>query len=573
MKAILPVLLISLCILFTIPSVATAVDDATGDNYAPQIDLLGASAQTFYKEGPDAVPSRINLGIKMTPASHLPGLVIWEFDVDSNSSTGGSSLLNTTLPTAEGGGTGPYKEAAGFDLRVVMALRTQAETSDTALCQNCTEDAQSCAMGLVKGEWYATRGDGSTPFMRGSIYLSPAWDITWEVQLCVILPWADMISRAIGDGADFDLNYAKNNPPAFQVSLWHDSAFTDGDDLMDGGSVLNLADFLPNGSLDKANGEYNLYNPCEHNVNGDQNVDAVDVSSFLSEFGRLPYSHYCPSCKYNISDNTEDSYVPQVDLRNASVQTFDREGPDAVPSRINLGIKMASGSHLPGLVIWEFDVDSNSSTGGSSLLNTTLPTAEGGGTGPYKEAAGFDLRVVMALRTQAETSDTALCQNCTEDAQSCAMGLVKGEWYATRGDGSTPFMRGSIYLSPAWDITWEVQLCVILPWADMISRAIGDGADFDLNYAKNNPPAFQVSLWHDSAFTDGDDLMDGGSVLNLADFLPNGSLDKANGEYALWGFCKHNINYDGGVDAYDLAVFLSEFGRTRYLEPCPTCTY
>jgi len=577
MKVKILAILISMGIsLTTIPG-AMAVNDATGDNNVAGKDLASASVQTFDREDMNAVPSRINLGIKMVSGSHLPGLVVWEFDVDNNSTTGSSSVLNTPLPTAEGGGVGPYKETSGFDFKVVMALRAQAETSDTALCHNCNDNAEDCAMGLVKGEWYAVRGSGTKPFIRGSIYLPSAWVITEESQLCAKLPWAYIVTRAIEDGADFNVNYAINNPPGFQVSIWHDRTFTDGDDFMDSGQLINLSDFLPNGSLDKANGEYNQYPFCKHNVNGDENVDAVEVNDFLTEFGRSYYDRVCPTCKYATpSDTTGDNYVPQIDLAGASVQTFDKEATGAVPSRINLGIKMKTSSpasHLPGLVVWEFDVDNNNTTGTSTILNTPLSTAEGGGAGPYKETTGFDFRVVMALRAQAETSDTALCHNCNDNAEDCAMGLVKGEWYAVRGSGTKPFIRGSIYLSELFNINYETQLCPVLPWAYTLTRAVEDGADFDVNYTINNPPKFQVSIWYDSTFTDGDDFMDSGQLINLSDFLPNGSLDKANGEYNQYPFCKHNINGDLGVDSVEVTDFLTEFGRTIYRQPCPACKY
>jgi len=157
----------------------------------------------------------------------------------------------------------------------------------------------NAAMGLLAGEWYMFLGSGGGALQRGSIYLPSDWNLLNENEFCVALPWASLLQRAQEMGADFNFDYTINNAPSYQVSVWYDTAFEDEDDFMDGGLIFNLSDFLPNTIGTKARAEYNPYDPCLHNLGGygDVNVDANDVSSFLSEFGRTFYWHKCPNCE------------------------------------------------------------------------------------------------------------------------------------------------------------------------------------------------------------------------------------------------------------------------------------
>jgi hypothetical protein len=113
-----------------------------------------------------------------------------------------------------------------------------------------------------------------------------------------------MYTRILRDtgSAPFDPTYATDNPPKYQVSLFHDETFHTGDedDLFTlPGLNLDISDWLPN--TDRvADAEYNQYDPCAHNSwggYGNVNVDANDVGNFLAEFGRSVFSRPCPNCK------------------------------------------------------------------------------------------------------------------------------------------------------------------------------------------------------------------------------------------------------------------------------------
>ena len=105
-----------------------------------------------------------------------------------------------------------------------------------------------------------------------------------------------------------------------------------------------------------------------------------------------------------VNDSTGENLITNVDIASASVQTSNIEGDNTVPSTANLGIKMAAGSHLPGAVIWDIDVDNDTATGGGSMV-TGIPSLLCGGS-PCKADAGggFDFFVVLTLRTQSDTS-------------------------------------------------------------------------------------------------------------------------------------------------------------------------
>jgi len=355
MRTIL-LLLMSVCLVCGLASTSMAVTDPTGDACVSSVDIIGASAQTFDKEDVNAVPTGINLGIKMSATSHVPGMIMWDFDVDQNATTGGGSTLVMPFTTAEGGCTGPFKTDIGFELYVVMFLRAQSDTAQIALASDCKgkgsqcntrgatcsgcagggtyfnlggqctvgdpgcyemgtqgtctqlycyplsvlcgATAADCGMGPVQGEWYASSGIGGKPFVRGNVYLSSLFNRVNEKQLCAKLPWFRILAEASASGIPIDFAAARANPPKWQMSAWEDLTPFDGDDMFDPGLVLNLADYVPNTGLGKATGEYNQYAFCKHNVNEDQGVDAIEVTDFLTEFGRSQYSRPCPTCKY-----------------------------------------------------------------------------------------------------------------------------------------------------------------------------------------------------------------------------------------------------------------------------------
>jgi len=140
------------------------------------------------------------------------------------------------------------------------------------------------------------------PAMRGKKLLPFEYNLNDESDICFTLPWAEMIERAIADGASFDEAFARDNPPKYQVSVWYDTPFTDEDDFNDAaGTPINLADFLPDTDAGcQVDGEYNRFLPCKMNQEGaygDVDVDANDVTLFLSEFGRESSLKRCPGCR------------------------------------------------------------------------------------------------------------------------------------------------------------------------------------------------------------------------------------------------------------------------------------
>lgn len=341
------------------------------------------------------------------------------------------------------------------------------------------------------------------------------------------------------------------------------------------------------------------------------------------------------------SDTTGENFVPDVDLASASVVTSNQMNPAHPPDVANIGITMAAGSHLPGLIIFDFDVDNDTATGTVGTLAAPLPTAEGGGTGPYKPGCnqGYDFFVVVALRKQSDTSQMGLSDGCFGSAvpciergaqctacaggaeayelgdmcasgpncynvitsvptgcaegtcyqlndpcpsdQSCAMGLLRGEWYMAIDLLTPPAMRGKKLLPFQYNPNNETNICLTLPWAEMIAEARmayskAGKTPFPIDYSVNNPPQYQVSVWYDTPFTDNDDFSDaGGSPINLSDYMPDAGGDcTAAGEFNQYDPCLHN-SFGGygnlNVDANDVGNFLAEFGRSVFSRPCPNC--
>ena len=358
---------LSIFLLLGLTSPVLAASDTAADNFVPDVDLISASVVTSSQTNPANPPEVANIGIKMAPGSHLPGLVIFDFNVDNDTATGSTGTLAAPLPTAEGGGTGPYKPGCnqGYDFFVVLVLRNQSNTSQMALsdgcfgsavpciqrgaqCNGCAGGAeayqlgdmcsggancwnviesvqtacdegtcyqldvpcpsdQSCAMGLLRGEWYMAIDLLTPPSMRGKKLLPFQYNPDNETDICVTIPWAEMVTMAYTEytragKTPFDVNVAINDPPQYQVSVWYDTPFDDKDDFSNaGGTPINLSDYMPNsGGACTAAGEFNQHDPCLHNsfgVYGNLNVDANDVGDFLAEFGRSVFSRPCPNCK------------------------------------------------------------------------------------------------------------------------------------------------------------------------------------------------------------------------------------------------------------------------------------
>lgn len=276
-----------------------AVNDGTGDNLKVNVDLVSASAVTSNKEVAGQTPDTMNIGIKMAAGSHLPGAVIFDFDVDNDTATGGGSII-TGIPAGNNGFL-PFKPSAGdgFDFYVVLVLRTQGDTSNLSLasgCQGssltcsergptvscnegtCYELGSPCSIGdadcfeieeggactgggacptsyplanvcgfsgkdrtqrLIKGEYYVGYGSQNS-VMVGNIPIRNTFNINNETEICASLNWGliitQMYTRILRDAPAnhplFDSTYANDNPPKYQVSVFHDETFDDEDDLL-----------------------------------------------------------------------------------------------------------------------------------------------------------------------------------------------------------------------------------------------------------------------------------------------------------------------------------------------------
>ena len=341
-----------------------------------------------------------------------------------------------------------------------------------------------------------------------------------------------------------------------------------------------------------------------------------------------------------VQDTEGESIIGDVDIRSASVVTYDRWDPEDIPRSAKIGIMMAPGSHLPAAIVWDFDVDNDTATGGSSLL-TMIPNGTCGGQVCKPPAGdGFDFFIILALRTQGDNSTLAACNGCsgppfqcatrgtaftcdegtcyglaapcamgdpdcyeiTEPCsnctgsenpaypladvcgthiQSCASGMVKGEYYVGFGEGKESYFRGNFTLFTDYTPAYETDICVTIPWGLIVERLWakisekGTQPVFDMTYAVNDPPKYQVSAYFDEDFADEDDLYtyDSGLNLDISDWLPD-TARVADGEYNSHYPCAHNSagGYgDGNVDAMDVGDFLSEFGRNFFTRRCPTC--
>jgi len=352
----------------TMSGSALAVSDTVGESIIGDVDMRSASVVIYDQEwGPEDIPQFAKIGIDMATGSHLPAAIIWDFDVDNDTATGGSSLL-TMIPNGTCGGQVCKPPAGdGFDFFIILALRTQGDNSTLAACNGCSgapfqcatrgpssypcdegtcyalgaacamgdpdcyeitepcsnctggdgpyypltdvcgTHTQSCASGMVKGEYYAGFGQGRESYFRGNFNLPADYFAAYETDICITIPWGLIVERLWakisekGTQPVFAMTYAVNDPPKYQVSAYFDEDFADEDDLFtfNAGLNLDISDWLPDTDR-MADGEYNSHYPCAHNSAGgygDVNIDANDVGDFLSEFGRTIFWHRCPNCE------------------------------------------------------------------------------------------------------------------------------------------------------------------------------------------------------------------------------------------------------------------------------------
>ena len=331
----------SLLFLLGLSGNVLAVNDSTGDSLVPNVDILSSSVVTSNVPGDgQTTPDTFNLGIKMNTGSHLPGAVIWDFDADNDTATGGGSIV-TGIPSVLCSGA-PCKADAGggFDFFVVLILRSQSDTSTLSDCSNCigssatcltrgaaascTEgtcygigdpcqigdsdcyeqttqctgcapfnyplvdvcgsSASDCAEGYLKGQYFVGFGQGGTSTTyHGNVNLPFLYNMQNEIELCLELPWALLAVdawveiRDSGIGTVFNLD-GLDLPPKFQVAAYYDEDFADEDDLFTRGPFsLDIADWMPD-TARVADGEHNQFDPCAHNSWGGYGNVNVDAN-------------------------------------------------------------------------------------------------------------------------------------------------------------------------------------------------------------------------------------------------------------------------------------------------------
>ena len=308
-------LTVMLCVFFLmgggVASAQLALFDNHGENIGP-VDLLEAQAEVYNRkvDGGSSTEALLKLTIKTEP--NLPGVVIFESDLDNNTGTGGAfGTIGAPVPPCDSCGC---KCTPGLDIAVSIYHRTQGATSGSAFCGGCVDgNTNSCQVERKGGEWYAVTAIDGQPlkalgFLRGYSDPTPGVIGGTPVQTSYTLPWRDIIvwanARISGQAGAFNMtkatDYVTNNK--WQVSIWYDANYaTDRDDITtstgpgpldvkfdindwapDGDG--NMADILPPG--------FRTY--CEGNFDQDADVDGGDAALFKSNFGRSSFKNPCP---------------------------------------------------------------------------------------------------------------------------------------------------------------------------------------------------------------------------------------------------------------------------------------
>jgi len=154
-----------------------------------------------------------------------------------------------------------------------------------------------CGVGLIKGRWVAGFGDGKIAAARGNIDIPIDYDFTGDTELCVELPWGQIVSKVYelkpeipnqSLHCNFDLSYALLNPPEFQVSAFFDPVFADGEDYIawvPGGLKLDISDWAPNAPVYGVTADWNNNDtkPCDFDADGD--CDSIDAVEFKLGYG------------------------------------------------------------------------------------------------------------------------------------------------------------------------------------------------------------------------------------------------------------------------------------------------
>ena len=297
----------SILFLLVAHSSAFAIVDPLGDNIGP-IDLTEAEAAVYDRGDVNL----LKLSIKTTP--RLPGVIIFECDVDNSTGTGGTmSTIGAPVSPC------PCKTEPGFDIVVSILIRRQGDSSGSAIATGCTDNQGTCGRRREAGEWYAITSLGGQPvraigILRGYLDPTPRAPESGETKDCYTLPYSHIIAYANrhqqetspGDPKNFNFEKAWSNDHAdgkWQLSVWYDedAPSTDEDDVASGAfpdQTFDINDYIPNmgkADMDMSAGATDL-TYCEGNFDGDLDVDGSDAATFKTSFPRNPFFMVCPSC-------------------------------------------------------------------------------------------------------------------------------------------------------------------------------------------------------------------------------------------------------------------------------------
>jgi len=106
---------------------------------------------------------------------------------------------------------------------------------------------------------------------------------------------------------------------------------------------------------------------------------------------------------YTANNSTVGSY----DIEKAKLEVY----PDSTDLEEYLNVCLKMTNSLPGMILMEFDVDNDTSTGGSLGMPSIFNSCEGG-TKIKPSTPGFDILIMLMLRDQDDDAGTAWCDGC-----------------------------------------------------------------------------------------------------------------------------------------------------------------
>ena len=302
-------LMIGVVLVLGFSGISSAITDP-GANYGP-VDLTDVEAEV-YNRGDITL---LKLTIQATP--HLPGVVIFDCDVDNSTGTGGS-MSTIGVPVSPC----PCKTEPGFDISVAIYTRRQGDSSGSAIAASCEDNQGECGRRREAGEWFAITSLGGQPIraigiLRGLLDPLPFPPSSGETKDCYTIPWSHIIGyshihlqeQSPGDPQNFSFTKAVANDYGdgkWQVSIWYDADAhsTDKDDIATGvypAQTFDINDFAPDAGKADMGVSFGAIDRtyCEGNFDGDKDVDGGNAATFKSNFGRSQYKNPCPACGPN----------------------------------------------------------------------------------------------------------------------------------------------------------------------------------------------------------------------------------------------------------------------------------